>query len=212
MNTLYVHYIENIHYICHTAAVQKNTLIQKSVSPTEAAKLLTSGHVGIIPTDTVYGLAASAANEAAVTRFYSLKNREKKPGTLIAASIAQLETLGITKESLSLAVPYWPGSLSVVLPYADRAYLTQGVGSLAIRVVADPSVQELLVSTGPLITSSANLPGQPESKTIQEAWEYFGDNVDFYVDGGNRSGRTASTIVNVTTNGLEILRQGAVRL
>ena len=202
---------ENFPLICYTAAV-KNDFTSKQVTLTKAAELLSSGAVGVIPTDTVYGLAANATNEAAVTRLYRLKNRERKPGTLIAASVAQLEILGINQDSLSLASPYWPGPLSVVLPYTDRAYLTQGVGSLAIRVVADPQVRTLLSKTGPLITSSANQPGEPESKNIQEAMDYFGDTVDFYVDGGDRSGRLASTIVKITSDGLEVLRQGAIHL
>lgn len=202
---------ENFSPICYTAAV-KNDSTPKQVGLHEAAELLASGAVGVIPTDTVYGLAANATNEAAVTRLYKLKSRERKPGTLIAASVAQLEALGINKDSLSLAMPYWPGPLSVVLPYTNRAYLTQGVGSLAIRVVTDPQVQALLSKTGPLITSSANLPGEPESKNIRNAMDYFGNTVDFYVDDGDRSGRLASTIVKITPDGLEVLRQGAIHL
>jgi len=182
-----------------------------SISQDAAIALLQSGAVGILPTDTVYGLVTLATNETAVERFYALKSREQKPGTLIAANTNQLLALGVAADEIEKVRHYWPNPLSAVLTIRGQDYLTQGVGTLAMRVVADEKIRQLLKKTGPLITSSANQPGEPPATTIQEAIAYFGDSVDFYVDGGTVVAEP-STIIRPTATGVEILRQGSVTL
>ncbi len=177
----------------------------------ESAKRFQGGQVGIIPTDTVYGLATVARSESSVERFYGLKSRVKKPGTLIAASTDQLLELGFNPDDIDKVRRYWPGSVSVVLTLNSNAYLTQGVGSLAVRVVDKPELAQLLQITGPLITSSANQPTHPPATVVGEAIEYFGDSVDFYVDGGKLVSEP-STIIRPTSSGIEIIRQGAVSI
>lgn len=177
----------------------------------QAAPLLRRGCVGIVPTDTVYGLVAVASDPAAVERFYALKNRDQKPGTLIAASTDQLLALGVPANEIEKAAKYWPNPLSAVLTVSGNNYLHQGVGTLAMRVVADAKIRELLEQTGPLITSSANQPGEPPATTIDQAIMYFGDNVDFYIDGGQIV-TEPSTIIRPTADGIEILRQGSISL
>jgi len=176
-------------------------------------ELLRAGQVGIIPTDTVYGLVASASNSAAVKRLYDLKGREGKPGTIIAASIDQLVQLGLKQRYLKAVVDYWPGAISIIIPCGpELAYLHEGVGSLAVRLPADEQLAKFLEQTGPLLTSSANHPGQQVAATIREAQELFGDSLDFYVDGGDLSGRQPSTIVRVVDDAIEVLRQGNVKI
>jgi L-threonylcarbamoyladenylate synthase len=171
-------------------------------------KLLLPNCVGILPTDTLYGLVCRAIDQAAVSRLYLLKLREQKPGTVIAASIDQLEELGIQRRYLSAVAQFWPGPVSVVIPSSHQlTYLDQGRGTLAVRVPSDIQLRKLLESTGPLLTSSANLPGQPSSTTIAAAQVYFGPRVDFYVDGGSIESM-GSTIIRVIDDEIEILRQG----
>lgn len=181
----------------------------------QSASLLNKDRaVGVIPTDTVYGVAARAQDPAAVERLYQLKKREKKPGTLIAANIEQLEELGLKKRYLKAVEQYWPGAVSVVIPCTDPslAYLHQGKMSLAVRIPANSDLQTALRETGPLLTSSANHPGEQPASTIKEAKQYFGDGVDFYIDGGNLSSSQASTIIRVVDDEIEVLRQGAVKI
>jgi L-threonylcarbamoyladenylate synthase len=182
------------------------------VSRDDAIKCLLKGGVGILPTDTVYGLVARALDPAAVTRLYALKQRERKPGTLIAADISQLRQLGVLEVPLQHILRYWPGPLSAVLPIDQQfSYLHQGLGDIAMRIVADEDVKAILLHTGPLLTSSANSPGAPGSVNLEEAWNYFQTNVDFYVDGGDRASQPPSTIVKPTTDGtLQLIRQGSV--
>lgn len=172
------------------------------------------GAVGILPTDTLYGVVASAANPAAVAKLYQLKHREHKPGTTIAASTEQLIRLGIDPDYVARVAHLWPASLSVVLPLPDSLqYIHQGLGSSPFRVVADPALRRLLQQTGPLVTSSANQPGQPPATNMAQAHAYFGDLPDFYVDGGDIGERQPSTIIKLTPSGhMQLIRAGAVTI
>ncbi len=174
------------------------------------SKLNNPGSIGIIPTDTVYGLVARAADIQAVERLYALKKREGKPGTLIAASIDQLEQLGLKRRYMKAVEQFWPGPVSVVIPVADPNlhYLHLGKQSLAVRIPKNDTLQALLKLSGPLLTSSANPPGKQTAITIQQAKEYFDGDVDFYEDGGNLSNHQASTVIRVVDDAIEVLRQG----
>jgi len=79
-------------------------------------------------------------------------------------------------------------------------------------VVANPTLRKVLEQTGPLLTSSANLPDQPEATTVAEAYDYFHTDVDFYVDGGTIADHLSSTIIRPTASGIEVLRQGTIHL
>jgi tRNA threonylcarbamoyl adenosine modification protein (Sua5/YciO/YrdC/YwlC family) len=179
-----------------------------------AKQLLKPGSIGVIATDTIYGVVACATDPEAVDRLYRVKSRENKPGTIIAASIDQLVELGLKRRYLTAVEQWWPGALSVIIPCADPsvAYLHQGKQSLAVRIPNKPDLLELLKQTGPLLTSSANHPGEPPANTIDEAKAYFGNEVDFYIDGGDLSGHAPSTVVRIVDDAIEVLRQGAVEL
>jgi len=174
---------------------------------------LLDGSVGVMPTDTIYGVVARASDKMAVERLYKLKRRENKPGTIIAASFQQLVDLGIDKELLLKVSQFWPGPISIIVNApVSLAYLHQDTGSLALRVVDDEWVRGVLEQTGPLLTSSANQPGEPSSTTIEMAKNYFGDQVDFYLDRGDLSDRQASTIIKLDGDKITVLRQGAVKI
>jgi L-threonylcarbamoyladenylate synthase len=170
--------------------------------------------IGVIPTDTLYGVVARAADHEAVARLYELKSREAKPGTLIADSVEQLESLGLKHRYLKAVEQFWPGAVSVVIPAAEPAlkYLHQGKMSLAVRIPNDIGLRELLQQTGPLLTSSANQPGKTPAAKIDEAKQYFGDKVDFYIDAGDLSGAKPSTVIRIIDDAVEVLRPGAVEI
>ncbi|HEU5187553.1 MAG TPA: L-threonylcarbamoyladenylate synthase [Candidatus Saccharimonadales bacterium] len=176
---------------------------------TQAIAILRSGGIGVLPTDTLYGIVACAADSRAVARLYRLKSRERKPGTIIAANVEQFIELGVDEKYLRRVEQWWPNSLSIETPLGpELSYLHQGTDRQGLRVVPDARVRALLEQTGPLLTSSANLPGEQPANTVQEAYTYFGDLVDFYVDGGDRSGFSPSTLARITDKGFEIIRQG----
>lgn len=180
----------------------------------QAIQILLRGGVGVLPTDTLYGLVALATNAAAVDRIHELKHREGKPGTVIAANTDQLLGLNLSPRDIMTVAPLWPGPLSIILkPQEDTLpHLHQGLGDFPVRIPADDRLLTLLLQTGPLATSSANVAGQPPATTIEEARQTFGDLVDFYVDGGDLSGRLPSTVARVTDQGIEVLRQGALTI
>lgn len=179
-----------------------------------AQRLTVPGAVGVIPTDTVYGLVARAADRPAVERLYKLKSRERKPGTIIAASVDQLVELGLKRRYLKAVEYFWPGAVSVVLPESspELAYLHQGKQSLALRIPDWADLKALLEQTGPLLTSSANLPGETPAATIAKSRDYFGDSIDFYIDSGDLSGRQSSTVIRIVDDAIEVLRPGSVKI
>lgn len=188
-------------------------LVFDSLSDPKLVEMLKNGAVGVLPTDTIYGLACSAHMSESVQRLYKLKQRENKPGTLIAANIDQLVELGIPKRYLTAVEQYWPNPISVVVPSVPSlAYLDMGKMSLAVRIPADEHIANLLQKTGPLQTSSANLTGEKTAVNLSEAKAYFGDEVDFYVDGGDLSNRKGSTVIRVIDDAVEVIREGAVKI
>lgn len=175
--------------------------------------LVKNGAVGVLPTDTVYGLVARASDPTAVKQLYDLKLREGKPGTIIAASVEQLEQLGLKRRYLKAVEQFWPGAVSVIIPCGpELQYLHEGKNSLAVRIPDVEKLRKLLNQIGPLLTSSANHPGEPTAMNVDEARVYFDDKVDFYEDGGDLSGRAPSTIIRIVDDAIEIIRQGAVRI
>lgn len=180
------------------------------ISDAAVVAALRAGQVGVLPTDTVYGVVASAHDPAAVARLYALKHREHKPGTLIAADAEQLRQLGLDADQLGMAEQFWPGPVSIIMDAPALEYLHQGIGSLAARVPADEKLRALLHQTGPLLTSSANQPGESPATNVAEAQRYFGEGADFYVDGGDLAGRTPSTIIKVEDGTVRVVRAGAV--
>ncbi|MCA1806855.1 MAG: L-threonylcarbamoyladenylate synthase, partial [Actinobacteria bacterium] len=153
------------------------------ITYTEATLALENGRVGVMPTDTVMGLTAVALDKPAAEQLYDIKHREQKPGTVLASSIDDLIRLGLDECDVHQAEQYWPNPISVVLPCINKelAYLHQGKQSLAVRIPQDERLRSLLASTGPLLTTSANMPGEPPARTTDEAKAYFADTVDFYV-------------------------------
>lgn len=155
----------------------------------------------------------TANNQSAVNRLYRLKFRDNKPGTVIASSIDQLVELGIKRRYLTAVERYWPSSISIVIPCGNELeYLHMGKGSLAIRIPEDKTLNTLINNTGPLLTSSANMPGETPANNILEAQEYFGEKIDFYVEGGDLSNRLPSTVIRVVDDAIEVLREGAVKI
>lgn len=175
--------------------------------------MMNNGAVGVIPTDTIYGLVASAHNQEAAKKILMVKGRNNKPGTLIASSLEQLVGLGIRRRYLKAVEQFWPGAVSVILPVpANLDYLHGGLMTLPVRVTSDTKISKMLNKIGPIITTSANLPDQKPAENIDEAKSYFGEKIDFYVDGGRVSGGPPSTIIRIIDDAIEIVRQGAVKV
>lgn len=186
--------------------------IFNSLAEPELVSSIQNGGVGVLPTDTVYGLVCSATDQNAIKRIFTIKQRVNQPGTILAASTQQLAELGIKQRYLKAVEQYWPNPLSIIIPCGpELTYLHMGKNSLAVRIPSNDSLVALLSQTGPLMTTSANVPGAPVATNIAEAQAYFSDAVDFYVDGGEIGEQPPSTIIRVVDDAIEVLRQGAVK-
>ena len=173
---------------------------------------LQKGEVVIMPTDTVYGICARALDKEAVKKLYAIKNRTNKPGTVIANSLDQLVEAGFKRRYLKNIEYLWPNSISVVIPTeVDQKYLDLGKGSIAVRVVGDLGLVNLLSKTGPLLTTSANLPTEKTVTTIRQARQIFGEGISYYCEGGLLDGKP-STIVRVIDDNIVVVRAGAVKI
>ena len=188
----------------------------KITSFDEVALFLNDGGIGVVPTDTLYGLVASALDREAVERVYHIRGRDEgKPCIVLIGGMDVLASFGIVlsdEERITLSL-LWPGKVSVIFPCPDtkRVYLHRGTGTIAFRVPDKSDLRELLRETGPLIAPSANPQGMPPAKTIEEARTYFGDDADFYVDGGTLDSEP-STVVRFTDGRLSVVREGAVKI
>lgn len=171
------------------------------------AHLLREGGIGIFRSDTLYGIFASADSHQAVERIYKVKGRTptKSPIVLIASVEQIYDTYD--ERTMERLKALWPGKNSVILPsQAAPHWLTRGNESVAYRVPADEKLRGFLEKTGPLVAPSANPEGQPPAMTIAEAKAYFGDTVDFYVDGGEVTDDSPSKLYRLQPDGLERLR------
>ena len=180
------------------------------------ASLISVGAIGVIPTDTIYWVVASAFFPASVERLYSVRGRDKeKPCIILISSTEELLEFGIIldKKLEDSLARLWPGAVSVILDCPDEkfAYLHRGTKTLSFRLPEEKVSREFLEKSGPILAPSANPEGKPPAKNIAEAVAYFADTVDFYVDGGEREGKS-STLVCYRDGMLTALRQGAVQI
>ena len=186
------------------------TLACSETAIAETAAVLMKGGVAVIPTDTVYGLAAHPDFPDAVERLYTIKGREaKKPIALLAADAASAERfLGspLSPAAAELAARHWPGGLTLVLP---KGGVYEG-----LRVPDHDWTRRLLAECGGVLrVTSANLSGRRAATDAPAALEEVGLSADVVVDGGISPGGVASTVVMVSTDGaLRTLRQGAVEI
>jgi tRNA threonylcarbamoyl adenosine modification protein (Sua5/YciO/YrdC/YwlC family) len=177
------------------------------------------GDLVVIPTDTVYGVAADAFNPEAVQKLIDAKGRTRQsPPPVLIPGIPTLDALAesVPDEVRQLVAAFWPGGLTIILPaQASLAWdLGETRGTVALRMPSSRIALELLSETGPLAVSSANLTGQPAATTAQEAELMLGDSVALYLDDGV-GGTLASTIVDATgllmpEGKLRIVRDGVI--
>lgn len=186
-----------------------------------ARQTLGRGELAVLPTDTVYGIAADAFTPEAVDRLLMAKGRGRQsPPPVLIADTATLGALAahVTAPVRTLADQFWPGALTIVLEANPSLSWDLGDtgGTVALRIPNQPLTLELLRETGPLAVSSANKTGEPAARSIDEARRMLGDSVAVYLDAGEVDGDgTASTIVDATglTNEggvLRVLRDGGV--
>lgn len=192
--------------------------MDKSYYVTNSAKdiipLLKKGKVGIMQTDTIYGLVGLALKKSTVERIFKLKKRDSnKPLIILITSKADLGKFAVElsakqKESLNEIVSQnGPTSIILPCPSAKLKYLHRGKKSLAFRIPKNKELLSIIRRVGPLVAPSANFQGEVPAQNINIAKTYFGGNVDFYLDKGPRPSK-ASAIIRIKEDGSkEFVRQ-----
>jgi L-threonylcarbamoyladenylate synthase len=188
---------------------------QRETGLTAATTAIRAGELVVMPTDTVYGLAADAFDPAAVTRLLGAKGRGRAmPPPVLVGSVATLDALASSPSTWTrdLVGHYWPGPLTVVVREQSSLQwdLGDARGTVAVRMPADPVALELLGRTGPLAVSSANLTGRPAATDADQAAEMLADRVSVILDGGPTVDDRPSTIVDCTGSRPRVLRVGAI--
>ena len=164
----------------------------------ELAAVLNAGGVALLPTDTIYGLHAAAANDRAVARIAAIKDRPgDKPFVIIAASIDQLRARGVAVPELLETI--WPAPLTAIL--------TSGETTIAARVPDLAWLRALLTRTGPLVSTSANRSGEAPITSPEMVTSDINNDLDALLDQGPREGKP-STIVDFTGSEPRLIREG----
>jgi len=180
-----------------------------------AAAALKSSRLVVMPTDTVYGIAADAFDSQGVASLLAAKGRGRDmPVGVLVGSWHTIEGLvyHVPESARELIRAFWPGALSLVVRQAPSLQwdLGDARGTVMLRMPLQPVALELLRETGPLAVSSANISGQPPATTAEEAQRQLGGLVDVYLDGGPSEQQAASTIVDLTAATPRLLREGPV--
>jgi len=188
---------------------------ERSDGLTEAAAALRRGELVVLPTDTVYGVAADAFSPSAIAALLAAKGRGRDmPVPVLVSNEQMLDALvdSLPDVARDLVDAFWPGALTLVLRHTPHLAwdLGESLGTVAVRMPADPLALELIGRTGPLGVSSANRSGHPATTTMLDARLQLGAAVAVYLDGGPRAEPVPSTIVDLTGDRPAILRVGAL--
>ena len=201
--------------MAHAAA--RSARRQQLTEATRAAEALRRGGLVILPTETVYGLAANAGNAEAVARLFEAKGRPRfNPLIAHVADQDSAERLAVFDDrARALAEAFWPGPLTLVAPVRPGAPVSDlaraGLDTVAVRVPAHPLAREVLRAFGrPVAAPSANRSGRPSPTTVADAVEETGPAAAMALDGGPCAVGLESTVVAALDGGLRLLRPGAV--
>jgi len=180
-----------------------------------AAELLRGGKLVVVPTDTVYGLAADAFDVDATTALFAAKGRDRTvPLPVLIRTPKQLPGLArnVPPAADQLVAAFWPGPVTLVLEAQTRPRwdLGETEGTIAIRMPFDDVLLEVIRAVGPLAVTSAGGSVEHPPRTVSEAEEALGGVVDAYLDAGPREPGVLSTIVDLTRSRPHVLRDGVV--
>ncbi|WP_425577020.1 L-threonylcarbamoyladenylate synthase [Nocardioides marinquilinus] len=180
-----------------------------------AAMAIQRGELVVLPTDTVYGIAADAFDPDAVADLLDAKGRGREmPPPVLVSSATTVDALAsdVPDYARALIEEFWPGPLTLVFRQQSSLMWDLGDtrGTVAVRMPDDELTREILERTGPLAVSSANTTGSPAATTAEEADEMLGERVAVTVDGGTSPVGESSTIVDATGPRGRVLRQGAL--
>ena len=178
-------------------------------------RIVAQGGLVVLPTDTVYGLGCDPFNASAVDALFVAKARGRDlPLPVLVHNWRQAIGLveEVTERAKLLIAEFWPGPLTIVLRESPGIGWDLGYsrGTVAVRMPKHDFTLELIERTGPLAVTSANRSGVPTASTVEEIAEQLRGYVDVFFDTGPSSGGPASTVVDLSGEGVRVLREGAI--
>lgn len=179
----------------------------------EAAEAVERGGVIVYPTDTLWGLGASIEDAKAVERVFTIKRRPKsEPMSIAVPSVRLITNFAVLTDAGVKLTRLLPGPLTIVLEKRRSVpdVVTAGLAHVGVRVPEHQECLQLLARTGALTSSSANLHGAPDPRSLEEARKALGNHVDYYLDSDSKPTGTASTVVDARSDSVKILRTGAL--
>lgn len=196
--------------ICPTSTEE-----EREAAVAAAALAVRRGQLVVIPTDTVYGIAADAFSPEAVQGLLDAKGRGRDmPPPVLVSSATTLDALavGVPDWARTLVEEFWPGPLTLVCRQQDSLQWDLGDtrGTVAVRMPDDEIALAVLERTGPLAVSSANVSGRSPAVDATAAEDMLGTSVEVIVDAGPSRGEKPSTIVDTTGEEPRVLRRGAL--
>ncbi len=184
--------------------------------PAKVVEVFGAGGVIAYPTETFYGLGVDPFNIEAVKRLFQLKGRPaKSPISLIIKDRPMLNKLveGVPPVAERLIKEFWPGPLTIIFRAKTvlPAELLANTGKVGVRISSNPVARRLVEALdSPITATSANPSGKEPPRRPSEVIGYFNGSIEMLIDGGELSGRYGSTIVDITENRIEILREGEI--
>jgi L-threonylcarbamoyladenylate synthase len=180
----------------------------------KAATAIQNGGLVVYPTDTVYGLGCDPFDEKSVNRLATVKGRTKGNFPVLVATLSRARELGdIAGDVEMLALRYWPGPLTIVVP-SQATLPLQIIGpekTVGLRIPGRQDTLDLISkSGGTLVGTSANISGNPSLRNAEDAFKVFEGKVDVVLNGGITSTGLESTVVKQTKSGIQVLREGAI--
>lgn len=195
-----------------------NTVLLGTTDPEleEAARLLKSGEVVGIPTETVYGLAANAFNAEAVKKIFAAKGRPCDNPLIV--HISSMDMIGdiasqVPEAAIKCAKRFWPGPLTMIMPKSDKIPLVTsgGLDTVGIRFPSNPVARRIIELCGfPLAAPSANLSGSPSPTNASRVMEDMNGRIAAIVDGGESDVGVESTVISFEGKAIRLLRPGKI--
>ena len=191
-----------------------NMLVDKNIKLTKEE---IKNKIIAFPTDTVFGVGALIDDLEAIDKIYELKHRDySKPLAILASSIDDIipYVKEVTEDVKEIMNKYWPGALTIIFNKNENVSdkITAGFKTIAFRIPNCKISLDILKQTGPLATTSVNISGNTPLNDYQEINKYFGYNIDFIVSENVSSSNISSTIIDVTSNEIKIIRQGQIKI
>lgn len=184
---------------------------------TAAAAAVRRGELIVLPTESVYGLAADPFSPRAMATLRNAKGRgDALPVSVLVGSARTVDGLatGISSDGRALIEAFWPGPLTLIVREQPTLAwdLAGSSGTVSLRMPLHPVALDVLAATGPLAVTSAQRAGSPPPRTCSEAESHFGDAVAVYLDGGVAGEDQPSSIVDLTVDPPVLLREAAFSL